>query len=355
MNRSFSSLVLLAGLSTAAPAQSVLQYDFNNSLKEVKGVGPELKVLGKRGSFVTDTLAEIARSAKTVYRFEKNNGLQFDNKAAGSFLGESFSIELYFVFDELSSWKRVADWKNRRVDKGAYVYNGQVNFYDYVYSEKSPVKAKEYTYYVMTRDTAKNLVIYVDGVARVTHKDASGDAVIDEDGVLNLFYDDMRVQDEASSGAVAMLRLYNSALGPAAVAERWKEVANSLGLERKAGIELALAKTGRVDVYGIYFDFNSAKIKKQSEPVLKEIAGALANNPDWKLSVDGHTDNVGGDARNMELSRARAASVKQALVSRHGVAADRLVTGGHGASRPKEPNSTPKGRAKNRRVELVRQ
>lgn len=121
------------------------------------------------------------------------------------------------------------------------------------------------------------------------------------------------------------------------------------------GIENLLAKSGRVDVYGIYFDHNSARIKPESEPVLKEISDALAKNPAWKLKVDGHTDNVGGDAPNMNLSRARAASVKKALVTRYGVTADRLATGGVGASRPKESNRTEKGRARNRRVELVRQ
>jgi outer membrane protein OmpA-like peptidoglycan-associated protein len=121
------------------------------------------------------------------------------------------------------------------------------------------------------------------------------------------------------------------------------------------GIENALAKSGRVDVYGIYFDFGSATIKPESEPVLKEISDALAKNPAWKLSVEGHTDNVGGDASNMGLSRRRAASVKVALATRYGIAGDRLVTAGFGASRPKESNGTLKGRARNRRVELVRQ
>ena len=122
-----------------------------------------------------------------------------------------------------------------------------------------------------------------------------------------------------------------------------------------ASIENLLAKSGRVDVYGIYFDVGSATLKPESGPVLKEISDALAKNPAWKLSVEGHTDNAGGDAPNMVLSRNRAASVKEALVTRFGIAADRLATAGFGASRPKESNGTLKGRARNRRVELVRQ
>jgi len=119
-------------------------------------------------------------------------------------------------------------------------------------------------------------------------------------------------------------------------------------------IAAELAKSGRVDVYGIYFDLASATLKPESGPVLKEISDALGKNPTWKLSVEGHTDNVGDDASNMKLSRNRAASVKQALVSRFGIAAERLATTGFGASKPKESNSTVKGRARNRRVELIR-
>ncbi len=89
--------------------------------------------------------------------------------------------------------------------------------------------------------------------------------------------------------------------------------------------------------------------------MLKEIADVMAKNPAWKLSVEGHTDNIGGAASNQDLSARRAAAVRQALVGGHHVAADRLTPAGFGASRPKETNDTLEGRARNRRVELVRQ
>jgi outer membrane protein OmpA-like peptidoglycan-associated protein len=119
-------------------------------------------------------------------------------------------------------------------------------------------------------------------------------------------------------------------------------------------VESALKNSGRAEVHGIYFDFASATIKPESEPVLKEIADALAKNPSWKLSVEGHTDNVGGDAANLDLSRRRANAVKDALTTRLHVDAARLTTSGFGATKPKESNDTPDGRARNRRVELVR-
>ncbi len=120
-------------------------------------------------------------------------------------------------------------------------------------------------------------------------------------------------------------------------------------------LERRLAQDKQALVYGIYFKFNRTDIRPVSEPVLKEIAGILKNNPDWKLTIVGHTDNVGRDAANLDLSRRRAQSVKAALVERYAIDGNRLTTGGFGASQPQAKNDTPEGRARNRRVELTRQ
>ena len=120
-------------------------------------------------------------------------------------------------------------------------------------------------------------------------------------------------------------------------------------------MERQLTKNRRVDVYGIYFDFNSDRIRKESAPILEEIGAMLSRNPDWTLSIAGHTDNVGGDAYNLDLSRRRSEAVRKALVERYGIAPPRLSAAGYGAAAPKDTNDTPEGRARNRRVELVRQ
>ena len=120
-------------------------------------------------------------------------------------------------------------------------------------------------------------------------------------------------------------------------------------------IEQSLKQKGTAEVHGIYFDFGSDQIRSESEPVLKEIAGALTENPGWNLKIEGHTDNIGGDQYNQALSERRAAAVKAALVERYQINAARLSTAGFGASRPKESNDTLEGRARNRRVELIRQ
>ncbi len=121
-----------------------------------------------------------------------------------------------------------------------------------------------------------------------------------------------------------------------------------------AALEKALAETGTVDIYSIYFSFNSDKLRDESRPTLDDIAAVLQRHPDWRLQVNGHTDGVGGEQSNLDLSKRRAAAVKDALVSRCHVGADRLTTAGYGKSQPKDTNDTIEGRARNRRVELRR-
>ncbi len=113
--------------------------------------------------------------------------------------------------------------------------------------------------------------------------------------------------------------------------------------------------TGHVALYGIYFDFNKADVKPESEPALKEITKLLQQDPKLKLYVVGHTDNVGGLDYNMKLSQQRAEAVVKELVSKYKVAGDRLKSGGVGPLAPVASNDTEDGKSKNRRVELVKQ
>lgn len=122
-----------------------------------------------------------------------------------------------------------------------------------------------------------------------------------------------------------------------------------------AALEEALEKAGRAEVYDIFFGFGSDRIREESEPTLRRIGTLLAKHSDWRLNIEGHTDNVASDAANLDLSKRRAAAVRKALVDRYGIAATRLATEGYGESRPKDTNDTLVGRAHNRRVELVRQ
>ena len=116
-----------------------------------------------------------------------------------------------------------------------------------------------------------------------------------------------------------------------------------------------ISSTGHVAIYGIYFDFNKSDVKPESDPALQEINTLLSNNPNLKVLIVGHTDNVGGVDYNMKLSQARADAVVKALTTKYKVNPQRLKAYGVGQLAPVAPNKTEEGRAKNRRVELVEQ
>jgi outer membrane protein OmpA-like peptidoglycan-associated protein len=114
-------------------------------------------------------------------------------------------------------------------------------------------------------------------------------------------------------------------------------------------------RTGHASVYGIYFDTGKADVKPQSDATLKEIAKLLQGQPQLKLYVVGHTDNQGALDPNMDLSRRRAEAVLTALTTKYAVPAIRLRAYGCGPYSPVASNDSENGRAKNRRVELVKQ
>ncbi len=116
----------------------------------------------------------------------------------------------------------------------------------------------------------------------------------------------------------------------------------------------AIARSGKLDVYGITFATGQAAITPASDAVLNDVLAVLVANADWKLRVEGHTDNVGDKAANLKLSNARAAAVTGWLTSK-GIDATRLSAAGLGDTQPIASNAAEDGRAKNRRVVLVKQ
>ena len=119
-----------------------------------------------------------------------------------------------------------------------------------------------------------------------------------------------------------------------------------------AEMKKALDATGHVALY-LNFDTDQATLKPDAQTTIAQIIALLAQNPDLKLAVEGHTDNAGTAAHNQQLSEARARTVV-ATLSAQGVAADRLKAAGFGQTRPLADNATDAGKAKNRRVELVK-
>jgi OmpA family len=114
-----------------------------------------------------------------------------------------------------------------------------------------------------------------------------------------------------------------------------------------------LANFGRAPIY-IQFDTNKAELKAGGLAAVGQIVTLLKASPDWRLSIEGHTDNVGQAADNLKLSKARADAVMKAVAAQ-GIDAGRLTSVGRGQDKPLADNGSEDGRAKNRRVELVKQ
>lgn len=116
-----------------------------------------------------------------------------------------------------------------------------------------------------------------------------------------------------------------------------------------------LKTSGHVEVPGIFFNTGKAELKPESQAAVTEVAKLLKADPGLKVYVVGHTDNTASLDLNIKLSKTRAEAVAQALVAQHGIAASRLSGQGAGPLLPIASNDSEEGRAKNRRVELVKQ
>jgi OOP family OmpA-OmpF porin len=208
-------LILLNLSYGAAFSQSQWTYDFNNGLLPIETGGPALKQLGQAGHFIKEKIPNSDDLSRTIYQFEKNSGLQFSNTEAKGFLDKSFTIEIYFKLNELDSWKRVLDFKNRKSDYGSYIYDGKLNFYDFAIGEKAPVRANQYVHYVYSRDFESKIIkMYINGQSKLEFKDPGKEGILDADQVLNFFQDDLVANHEASAGAVALIRVYDRVMTP---------------------------------------------------------------------------------------------------------------------------------------------
>jgi OmpA-OmpF porin, OOP family len=169
---------------------------------------------------------------------------------------------------------------------------------------------------------------------------------------LDNYGDNSRFRFTARQGG-QWITFYSDRLDYQLIAVKEKQLEQQMQANTAAGWGEQISQTGHATVYGINFDSGKATIKPDSEPVLNELLTLLQKQPDWTLMVAGHTDNVGGDAVNVPLSRQRAQSVITWLSSK-GVDSWRLVPAGFGSKKPLADNGTEDGRAKNRRVDLVK-
>ncbi|RXK60591.1 OmpA family protein [Lacibacter luteus] len=115
-----------------------------------------------------------------------------------------------------------------------------------------------------------------------------------------------------------------------------------------------LIEEGKFSTTGILFDVNSAVIKPESYGIIKEIGTVLKENPTVKIRIIGHTSSDGDDAANLELSKKRAAAVKELLLKEYGIADAAIETDGKGETQPVADNKSKEGKAANRRVEFIK-
>jgi OmpA-OmpF porin, OOP family len=176
-------------------------------------------------------------------------------------------------------------------------------------------------------------------------------ALVFKNGQMKCYVDQYRVLVMPEVGSLKPQRIAFGGIGRAENPLLFKNVRIASG----GGMNLIdrLTKEGRVVTHGILFDVNKADVRPESMGTIRQIAAALDANPSLRLEIDGHTDSDGDAAQNLSLSQARAEAVKTLLVQQ-GIDASRLSTKGYGATKPIDSNSTPEGKANNRRVELIK-
>jgi hypothetical protein len=226
----FSQLMIvcfLTLLSAGASAQTTLQYDFRGNLDEKNGLAPALNVVGT-GQFTDESLPALSCLERTVYNFNQNSGVQFDNGAAGSVIGGSYTIELYFKFITNNGFMRIIDFKNRTSDFGLYATNSLLQFYDELTIGTNAFAANQYVHLVITRDDASDDVrLYINGSFVGTFNDSSGEAIPGAANLINFFQDDLVFGNEAQPGNIALLRIDNAAISDSLINVRFNTLETS--------------------------------------------------------------------------------------------------------------------------------
>ena len=158
-----------------------------------------------------------------------------------------------------------------------------------------------------------------------------------------------RAKMEEEAMAKAILEAEAKAKADAAIAE-----AQAKANEQRAPVVVSeeVKKVLDYALKGVQFELGSALLTTTSYSILDDVAATMTANPELKISIEGHTDQIGNDAINLKLSETRAKTCMSYLVSK-GISSDRLKNKGFGSARPVATNDTEEGRSKNRRVEFI--
>ncbi|MBW7933094.1 MAG: OmpA family protein [Gemmatimonadaceae bacterium] len=223
--------------------------------------------------------------------------------------------------------------------------------YRFIGGDKKPESIEGHKYYLeyrITRGSAAPGELKLRRNIQDALKKVGGDVVFDD----NFNKVTTIVLSKAGKETWVEVRSYNDFFRMTIVErEQMKQevVANAQAMGNDIGA------TGHVSVYGILFETGKSDIKPESDAAIAEIAKLLQADVSLKLYLVGHTDNVGSLEANMKLSKDRADAVLRSLTTKHGIEAARLKAYGVGSLAPVASNDADDGRAKNRRVELVKQ
>jgi len=245
---------LICLFSVISFSQSYYEYNFTNDFSETNASIPDLNPICA-GNFINDRISSCIQ--KGVYHFDFNCGLSFDNTSANNFISDEYTIEMYFKFRTLNSWKRIIDYKNRSSDFGLYGLNGRVNFYNLTTSSEAPFFVDTYAHILVTRQASSDeYKVYVDGIEYISFIDSDQHGVLSEENILTFFHDDLIVQNEASEGEVSLIRIYDYVLTPS-------KVLNSFNDLPVIAVDAEICSGDTLDGYssnGIYRDTFSSSI-----------------------------------------------------------------------------------------------
>lgn len=183
-------LLILAAAGRAQAAKLVRDYQFKQNLKDGSGQGPEIKAVN-------------GVAGDGVYTFVAGQGLQLEK--AG--VTDHYTIEITFKFDDTADWQKIVDFKNRTSDNGLYIYNGQLQFYDFGIGGDFQA-GREYRVR-LERDKNTNAVKgYVNDAMAFEFVDTEGHAVFQDENAF-FFLDDTNTSGEESGGAVTRIRIWD--------------------------------------------------------------------------------------------------------------------------------------------------
>ncbi len=314
------------------PGQTVLYYDdlsqeemaeFPSRWKLDGGVFEVAKV-GKEPWIMVSNRGEI-RPKINVNQLPEKYTVEFEFLNRTSVYHGSYFIKLAFMKEDGYPAARLEIWNNN----AAYFYMVDDNGHDQRISDKSiPESFKTGIHTIRFMVTKSTIKGYIDNERVVNAPRTAG--FIPTNFMLGFHANDDDLEREK-----LFVRNFRFAEGGKTMREQ-------------------LDEGGKIITHGIYFDVSSDVIKGESYKTLADIGTMLTDDPALKLSIEGHTDSDGDDASNLDLSKRRAESVKKYLGENYKVDAARLESKGLGESKPIDVNTTPEGKANNRRVELVK-